>query len=139
MTKKRIKKGANAPPNNPVTNKATLKAAVKPDKFPEWAKNLVQDEHNKEFNRYEPPQAKKDVGWSRGEVPPRQWINYLAWLTNQWLEYLHATQHKPTQYATKTDLPDPAANKGSMAYVLDTNSFALCDGSAWVGIRTQNL
>lgn len=87
MSKRNIKKEITDPTNNSVKSKNTVKVLNKPDKFPQWAKNLVQDEHNKEFNRYEPPQAKKDIGWSRGEVPPRQWVNYQAWLTNQWLEY----------------------------------------------------
>lgn len=87
MTKEKIKKEVTTQNDKSVKSKSNLTEVVKPDKFPEWAKNLVQDEYNKEFNRYEPPQAKKDVGWSRGEVPPRQWVNYQAWLTNQWIEY----------------------------------------------------
>lgn len=122
-----------------VKQNSVLKEVPRPDKFPEWATNLVQDDFNKEFNRYEPPQAKKDVGWSRGEVPPRQWVNYLLWLTNQWLEYLDNKPPTPPQYATKTDLPDAALNKGAIAYVLDTNSFAICNGSEWEAIKTANL
>lgn len=111
----------------------------KPNKFPEWAKNLVQDEVNKEFNRYEPPQAKKDVGWSRGEVPPRQWVNYQYNLINQWLEYLYTALHKPTHYATKTDLPDPTTSEGWMVYIDDEDSLAISNGTKWRKIRTQNL
>ena len=111
----------------------------KPDKFPEWAKDLVQDPVNKEFNRYEPPTAKKDVGWARGEVPPRQWLNYQAWLVNDWIEYLYDRLHKPTKYTTKSDLPDPTTSEGWIVYIDDEDALAVSNGTRWRKIRTQNL
>jgi len=81
---------------------------VKPNKYPEWAKNLVRDEINKEFNRYEPPQAKKDIGWVRGEVPPRQWVNYQYNLINEWIEYFDSKVTTSASFlANTTELPDP--------------------------------
>jgi hypothetical protein len=129
--KKRIK--------NQVDIHPILKEIIKPEKFPEWAKNLVQDEINKEYNRYEPPQAKKDVGWLREEVPPRQWVNYKAWLTCQWLEYLYDRLHKPTRYANAAALPDATASEGVMVYIEDQKILAVSNGTAWQKITTQNL
>ena len=123
----------------------------KPEKFPEWAKDLVQDPINKEFNRYEPPTAKKDVGWARGEVPPRQWLNYQAWLVNDWIEYLYDRLHKPTIYrpinATTSEvekvLPDPADSEGWIVYIDPQTGqdgyLAISNGTRWRKVRMQNL
>lgn len=69
--------------------------AVKPVKadgitpnYPRWATNIEINPDNGESNKYEPPEAKKDKGWERGEVPPRQWLNYNADLIYQWIKYL---------------------------------------------------
>ena len=56
--------------------------------YPRWATNIVKDEINNEFNKYEPPEQKKDIGWARGESPPRQWMNYNDDLTAKWIEYI---------------------------------------------------
>ena len=56
--------------------------------YPRWATDLVKDDVNKEYNKYEPPEQKKGVGWSRGEAPPRQWVNYNSDLIARWIEYI---------------------------------------------------
>jgi len=56
--------------------------------YPEWASEDVQDDLNKEYNKYEPPEQKKKIGWERGESPPRQWMNYNADLIYKWIKYL---------------------------------------------------
>ena len=62
--------------------------ATKPDKFPEWANDNPVDPVSGQSARVAPPQSKKDSGWSREEVPPRQWFNWLSWKTNQWILWL---------------------------------------------------
>ena len=62
--------------------------ATKPDKFPEWANDNPVDPTSGQSARVAPPQSKKDSGWSREEVPPRQWFNWLSWKTNQWILWL---------------------------------------------------
>jgi hypothetical protein len=121
---------------------SALKAVQKPDKFPKWAMNLVQDASNKEFNRYEPPQAKKDVGWSRAEVPPRQWVNYQWWLFNQWLEYLDAKPPIAPRYETKADLPPASDHTGAIVFVAGEGAdgeLAYSNGSVWREINDRNL
>ena len=59
--------------------------ATKPDKFPEWANDNPTDPVSGQSARVAPPQSKKDSGWSREEVPPRQWFNWLFWKINQWV------------------------------------------------------
>ena len=59
--------------------------ATKPDKFPEWANDNPTDPTSGQSARVAPPQSKKDSGWSREEVPPRQWFNWLFWKINQWV------------------------------------------------------
>jgi hypothetical protein len=112
---------------------------TRPSQFPEWASRLVQNEINKEFNKYEPPLAKKRIGWELGEVPPRQWVNYMADLTNSWLEYLDAQKHKASIFKTKADLPKATKNKGLLVFVEDTALLAFSNGKTWQKITTEEL
>ena len=61
--------------------------AIKPDKYPEWARTDYVDPVTGGDNVIEPPPGKKDIGWLK-EYPPSQYFNWLARLTYQWLEYL---------------------------------------------------
>jgi len=112
---------------------------IKPKKFPEWASSYVQNPINKEYNRYEPAEAKKKLGWEYGETPPRQWVNYHQNLTCQWLEYLDEHLNQPVKYATKQVLPDAALCQGLLVYVKDTTSLAVSDGKFWKKITTTKL
>lgn len=58
----------------------------KPAKLPEWATSDVQDPLTGQWNVVEPPPEKKNVGWLR-EVPARQYFNWLARTTCDWIEY----------------------------------------------------
>ena len=62
--------------------------AERPEKFPEWAKEDQTDPVSGQVNRSEPPEARKDSGWNRQEIPPRQWLNWLTWKANEWIEWL---------------------------------------------------
>lgn len=112
---------------------------TRPDKFPRWASYLVQSDINKEYNRYEPPEAKKDIGWEYGEVPPRQWINYQENLTCTWLEYLDNNQHQAAIYKDKKTLPKAKENKGKLVVIENTGQLAFSNGKIWKKITTENL
>lgn len=62
--------------------------ATKPTKFPEWAKLNPTDPVSGQPAIIEPSTSKKNSGFLREEEPPRQDINWLHNLTNQWLEWL---------------------------------------------------
>jgi hypothetical protein len=111
----------------------------RPTDFPEWASDLVQNEINKEYNKYKPPLAKKKSGWEVGEVPPRQWVNYQADLTNLWIEYLDSQKHKVSSYKNKKDLPRAKLSKSLMAYIEDTDTLAFSNGSKWKKLITEEL
>ena len=112
---------------------------LKPSKFPEWASVLSQSPINKEYNRYEPPNAKKKLGWEFGEVPPRQWVNYQQNLNCQWLEYFDANLNRTLIYASKKDLPEVKASQGLLVYIKDSDSLAFSNGDHWQKLKTTKL
>ncbi len=59
-----------------------------PSNFPVWASSDQTDPISGQNNVLVPPPEKQTYGWSRSEFPPRQWFNWLARVTNQWIEYL---------------------------------------------------
>ena len=61
--------------------------AQKPDKFPDWATEEEIDEVSGQANFVEPPDFRKESGWTRREIPPRQWFNWLARKTGLWLRW----------------------------------------------------
>lgn len=62
--------------------------ADKPDKFPDWATEEQADPVSGQLNRVEPPEFRKETGWTRREIPPRQWFNWQAWLTGRWIRWI---------------------------------------------------
>lgn len=62
--------------------------ADKPDKFPDWALEEEVDPVSGQLNRVEPPEFRKETGWQRREIPPRQWFNWQAWLTGKWIRWI---------------------------------------------------
>lgn len=64
----------------------------RPDKYPRWASTNATDPVSLSKNVIEPPEDKKDIGWSRGERPPRNWENWLDRLTYLWIQYLDEQQ-----------------------------------------------
>lgn len=67
---------------------------ARPDKFPQWATktdgtdNNVTDPGTGTNNVIEPGASKKLIGWSPSEPPPREWMNWLHRLYDQWLRWL---------------------------------------------------
>jgi hypothetical protein len=60
-----------------------------PDKVPEWASSDVVDGVTGTNNVVEPSAGKKALGWSFSEFPPREWMNWLARKTYQWINYFN--------------------------------------------------
>jgi len=107
---------------------------LKPTRYPEWATIQTQDPITKELNRYEPPQAKKDIGWVRGEAPSRQWVNDQNNLIDAWIKYFDSKS-----VADKAGLPDATKNTGVTIYVIATNELAISDGTTWKKVLTGTL
>lgn len=61
--------------------------ATKPDKKPEWARVAEVDPVSGQNNYVEPSESKKDSGYTRAEIPPRQWINWLLKKCGEWIGY----------------------------------------------------
>lgn len=111
---------------------------IRPNKYPRWASSLVRDEVTHRLNIYEPSEAKKDIGWVAGEVPPRQWVNWSNNLTYQWIKYLDHNVSTPTEYA-KDSLPSAASHKAKIVYIsdLDDGTLAFSNGANWKKIKTE--
>ena len=85
----------------------------------------------------EPPSGKKLAGWLKSERPPYQYMNWLFWLTDQWIQYLDSEltsilaildtigffQAKPTGAVngTNTDftLPHSVADREGLIVTVD--------------------
>ena len=93
---------------------------MKPDKFPDWATEEQIDPVSGQNNVVEPPDIRKQSGWTRREIPPRQWFNWLAKKTAEWLRWFEPR-------ADKVD----AATPGSTP-----NTLILRDGNGRASIVT---
>ncbi len=104
---------------------------TRPTKYPRWASTLVKNETNKEYNIYEPPEQKKDLGWDLNEVPPRQWLNWLNRFTHDWIVFFDTTKNG-VSYLT-AELPPAAENVGRILLVSDigTGTLVFSDGTNW--------
>ena len=76
--------------------------AQKPDKFPDWATEEEIDEVSGQANFVEPPDFRKESGWTRREIPPRQWFNWLARKTGLWLRWVE-DRLEGLQYASEEE------------------------------------
>ncbi len=70
---------------------------AKPTKYPDWTvktdgtDNDVIDPTSGQNNVVEPAAGKKLTGWVYTEKPPRQYFNWLARLTTQWIRWIDET------------------------------------------------
>ena len=79
--------------------------ADKPEKFPDWALEDEVDEVSGQLNVVEPPAQRFDSGWTRREIPPRQWMNWLLRKTALWFRWLE-DKVEGLQYATEAEAQD---------------------------------
>jgi len=61
---------------------------TKPTKYPDFAMDDVVDPTSGQPNIIEPSTGKKSDGWVYNEKPPRQYFNWLARLTSQWIRWI---------------------------------------------------
>lgn len=115
---------------------------AKPSKFPKWATTQVEDPVSKQNNFSEPPDSKKQTGWDRLEYPPRQWLNWLFRVINQWIEWLDGNRGQLDTFNV-ADLPSASDRGiGHMVYVLDETGGsvpAFSDGSDWRRVTDRNI
>lgn len=78
---------------------------AKPDKFPDWATEEQIDPVSGQANFVEPPDSRKQSGWTRREIPPRQWFNWLSKKNAEWLRWFEPRADK-VDAATPTGEPD---------------------------------
>ena len=116
--------------------------AQKPDKFPDWATEEEIDEVSGQANFVEPPESRKESGWTRREIPPRQWFNWLARKTGLWFRWLEERENRPESYTVGT-LPDASEEgEGKMVYVSDETGgavIAFSDGTDWRRVTDREV
>ena len=114
--------------------------AEKPD-FPRWATEDQVDPISGQLNVVEPPEERKDSGWDRHEVPPRQWWNWLHRKTFEWLQFLDETRGQ-LEIFTVSELPSASENEGRMVYVSDASGGAVpafSDGTDWRSVIDRGV
>lgn len=116
--------------------------AEKPDKFPDWALEEETDSVSGQVNRVEPPTDRKNSGWTRREIPPRQWWNWLWWKTGDWLRWLDERENRPSEY-TVAQLPSASdEGAGKMVYVSNESGgavIAFSDGTDWRRVTDREV
>lgn len=63
----------------------------RPSEYPDWATVEQTDPVSGQLNRVKPSTDKQEEGWTRQEIPPRQWFNWTMWITGRWVRYLTGT------------------------------------------------
>lgn len=83
--------------------------ADRPEQLPEWATEDQVDDVSGQNNVVEPPAERKESGWDRREIPPRQWQNWLARLYYRWIEWARDILDD----ATHDETPETLAKRDS--------------------------
>lgn len=112
----------------------------KPDALPRWATDEVVDPVTNQANVVEPPEQRKDSGWARREIPPRQWKNWLLRQTFRWLEYFESRDSRVDTYDSSSLPPSPSTTNGTpIAFVSDIPALAYFDGTDWRRADTNGV
>lgn len=98
----------------------------RPTVFPVWASSDQVDPISGQNNVLTPPPEKQMYGWARLEFPPRNWINWLARYTNNWIQYLaqQESQAVVTDGLGSVAIVDVVNGGMSIIYVVDTGATA---------------
>jgi hypothetical protein len=114
----------------------------RPDKFPDWALIDKVDDISKQNNVIEPPGIKKQEGWGYRDKGARNWFNWLARYTVNWLKYLDEQNNFVQNYSVAT-LPSATEQRpGSIAYVSDESGgavMAFSDGTNWRRVTDRKI
>lgn len=96
----------------------------RPNKYPRWASEDSTDPVTLSKNVIEPPEEKKDIGWSRGEKPPRNWENWLDRLTYQWIVYLdESVSERLPLSGTYSPIIIGGTTPGTGTYVIQSGAY----------------
>jgi len=104
----------------------------KPTDVPEFARNDVVDPTTGQNNVVEPPESKKDSGWSYLEKPPRNWFNWLHRLTYLWIDYFNQFFSSTGQFKVDEIIENTTDNG------VEIESVILKDGNVEVDELTVN-
>ena len=93
---------------------------TKPTDIPFWAVQDQTDPVSGQNNVLVPPPEKQQYGWNRLEFPPRNWFNWLARLTYQWIQWFDQQESMTrtllqTNYAIPVNVVDVV--NGGMALI----------------------
>lgn len=94
----------------------------RPTVLPEWATTDQLDPISGQNNVLTPPPEQLLYGWKRLQFPPRNWFNWLARYTYQWLAYL--SQQESQSVVTNdntgaTPIIDPVNGGMALLFVID--------------------
>lgn len=107
---------------------------TKPNEYPDWATEDQIDPVSGQNNVLEPPPTKKESGWDRSEIPPRQWFNWLLRKTAAWLRWLEgASGPKTISGATTNDVPSDGSG-----HTHDLNSSSATTSTSTTTIANSN-
>ena len=116
--------------------------AEKPDKFPDWATEEEIDEVSGQANFVEPPDFRKESGWTRREIPPRQWFNWLARKTGLWFRWVEERENRPESYSASSLPSASEEGEGKMIYVFNESGgavIAFSDGTNWRRVTDREV
>ena len=100
-------------------------AFPRPTILPVWAVQDQIDVDSLQNNVLTPPVEMQQYGWQRLQFPPRNWFNWLARYTYQWLAYLSQQDAQSTATSDNTGAtPIVDVVNGGMAliFVIDTTT-----------------
>jgi len=74
--------------------------ATRPTVFPDFATDDLNNGLYGAPNVQEPPLSKKESGWDWGEPPPREWMNWIHRISNNWIKYNDERNNEVDKYFT---------------------------------------
>jgi len=111
-----------------------------PDPLPRWATEDQIDPVSGQLNVVEPPEGRKDSGWERREIPPRQWKNWFMRGVTQAVAYFAARDSRVDTFTTSELPSSPSTEDGTpLAFVSDIPALAYFDGTDWRRADTNGV
>lgn len=114
---------------------------TEPETLPEWASDSVIDPISGQNNFTEPPNERKQRGFDRRQVPPRQWLNWFMRQTYLWIKFFRDSRNKLDSFIV-AELPDATLNDGLMVYVSNETGGgvpAFSDGANWRRVTDREV
>lgn len=115
---------------------------MKPTHFPDWATEEEVDGVSGQLNRVEPPSSSKESGWTRREIPPRQWMNWILWKISLWIRFFEERENRPETFEVSSLPSATTLGAGKIIYVSDAAGGAILvfsDGSDWRRVDDRGI